>query len=995
MKNINQIILLFLFCIGTVTAQISASWKSTGPVKFPTINNSGQINGIGRVSQIKFHPTDPNKMYAVSASGGLFISSNLGANWQVTPGTDKLPGTSCASVCIDHTNDQVLYLGTGDANYYYTSYGLYKSIDGGNTWNPSNTGIGNRLVHNILMDPANNQVLIAATNDGVWKTSNAGASWVVTKSGGQFTDMDFNPNNPNIIYAATSTDYFRSTDMGTTWAQITLPASNSGEGRIGVTKANTNIVYLTFVGDYNSGKSTPVYKSTDAGLTFTTVKPANSYNMDGYTENQSGQGGYNYDITVDPLNAGNVWVIGHCVFKSTNGGVSWNRLTSWPSILHTDMHQITYSPHDATKLFTCNDGGVWINTDAGAGANWTPKSDGLSATECYHAGQSPIKKDRIDAGTQDNGEIYYNGSTWYTNRGGDFSDFSSFDYLHTDWIYYLGNGNTGNRRTGLAGNIQGLSFPFTATSSTLLEFTPLATNTAFLTNDNVWRTDNLSSNPPTWNKISGFNETVKAICISPVDANVVYVVTSSGKVFRSDNALAAIPLFTNISTAPSSVSSKASLAVMKANPNIVYMSCNSKVYRSADKGITWTSVSTGLPNTNFIKMYHDVYSSNEGLYIANGMSGVYYKNSGLGSWVNYSQGLPTIVNVNDFMIFNDGNYANSVLRVSYYGRGVWETPLVSPTPGPLPVFSANNTSVCPGNAITFNDQSLYNPTSWNWTFNGGIPASSTLQNPTVVYNTAGTYPVSLSVSNTQGSNSITQTAYITVSSSAQLSPTVGVISQSSFYPGQDAGMVFDNDMNTIWHNDWGNNAPLPHTLVFNLGLAYDIQGLNFLNRQDLSNGYPKDIELSTSTDNISWSTPMAFTLANTVSWQALNFSGSNAKYFKIKVLSTIPGTNVCSIAEIKLKGCPANTTGIVSETIAEADLQIYPNPNSGSFDVNIHLPQEENGNIIITDVLGRTVFQDEINTNVYAKKINLKEKGMYFVTVITGNNKLVKKVMVE
>ena len=112
--------LLFTVCF----SQPATTWKATGPNLFP-IDISGQINGIGRVSQLKFHPSNPNKMYAVSASGGLWISSDTASTWLKT-GTDKLPQSACASICIDHTNDNILYLGTGDANYYGTDFGVWK-----------------------------------------------------------------------------------------------------------------------------------------------------------------------------------------------------------------------------------------------------------------------------------------------------------------------------------------------------------------------------------------------------------------------------------------------------------------------------------------------------------------------------------------------------------------------------------------------------------------------------------------------------------------------------------------------------------------------------------------------------------------------------------------------------------------------------------------------------------------------------------------------------
>jgi len=678
MKNNKYLFLAFLFSItlGIIHAQ-TANWQQTGPVKFPT-NKSSQINGIGRVQQLIFHATDPNKMYAVSASGGLFITANGGQSWKVA-GTDKMPDMQCASLCVDYTNDQVMYLGSGDPTYHFNSLGIWKSTDGGATWSPSNTGIGNRRAVDILMDPANNKTIIAATDDGIWKSLDAGVTWSAKKSGGVFNNMRFNPADPNIIYAVTSNEFYRSTDRGNSWTKTSLPgAGNTVEGRVGVSKADANVVYVTFVGDFNSNPKTctPVLRSNNSGQSFTVVKPAGLPNLAGYDENSTGWGWWEFTMTVDPLNANNVWIGTHVVFNSKDGGVTWKRLTSWPTEMHTDFHHMTYSPHDPKKLFNANDGGVWFNTDGGMGKTWKPISDGMGCTENYHAGQSPIKKDRIGIGTQDNGELYYDAGTWYTNRGGDYTSLFAFDYQNYDLIYYP---NTNNRRVGVTGGSQGLAFPFTAGSSTIMEFTPLQKNTAFISGSDVWRTDNLSSNPPAWKKLSSFNEPVKAIGISPADANIVYVVTNSGKVYRSDNALSATASFTNVSSAPSSVSSKASIAVVKSLPGVVYLSCNSKVYRSPDKGATWADVSAGLPNTNFIKMYHDIYSTNEGVYIANGMGGVYYKNKNLASWINYSKGLPTICNVTDFMIYNDGNYSNSVLRVAYYGRGVWETPLYDPS----------------------------------------------------------------------------------------------------------------------------------------------------------------------------------------------------------------------------------------------------------------------------------------------------------------------------
>ncbi|MCX6185647.1 MAG: hypothetical protein NTU43_01455 [Bacteroidetes bacterium] len=125
-------LILMLVCTHFAFSQ-SANWSAVLPAKFPT-NASGQIHGISRVSQIKFHPSNANKMYAVSARGGLFISTDAGTNWTVAAGTDFMANARLASVCIDYTNDQIIYLGTGDHNYYYTGNGVMKSTNGGQTF---------------------------------------------------------------------------------------------------------------------------------------------------------------------------------------------------------------------------------------------------------------------------------------------------------------------------------------------------------------------------------------------------------------------------------------------------------------------------------------------------------------------------------------------------------------------------------------------------------------------------------------------------------------------------------------------------------------------------------------------------------------------------------------------------------------------------------------------------------------------------------------------
>ena len=683
MKNIFKIIsiiaALFIVSIPSFSQNTTGNWTITGPIAFPT-NISGQIHGIGRVSQIKFHASNSLKVYAVSASGGLWISTDGGANWNKT-GTDKnFPLTSCASVCVDYSNDNIIYLSTGDANYYSDKFGIYKSTDGGATWSPSHNSIGNRMALEILMSQTNHNILIAATTDGIWRSLNAGATWTVKKAGGAFKDMVFQPGSSSVMFAADDNSFWRSTDTGNNWVQIASvnPAAGNG-GRIAVSAANANTVYVGFVGsNTTTGNGGIIYRSTDGGLNFTLRKGDVQPNLNGYSGTEDGQGNYNWTIFADRVNANIVYACGHVVWKSTDGGANWTQLTNWWEKCHTDMHHIVTSPYNNAKLFNANDGGIFASADAGV--TWLPSANGLSATEVYHMGQSNLARGIAGIGTQDNGELYFNTNTWYTNRGGDWGSKETFDYANADKVYYRENAsrrdlvaNGSETSIGLAGPANDDVY---ATSS-------LNTGLMFAGQSNVLRRSaNLQAAAPTWKTLKTFTPSsnrVMAVAVSPASASELYAVTWNNQVWFSNNATATTPTFTSYAT-PATVGNHTFITVNKSNPSIVYMALEDKMYRSVNKGQAWTDISAGLvAGANIVSLLHDPYSTNESMYLATTL-GVYYRNNTMNNWQSFSTGLPVIAEITDMFGYFDGT-SNSVLRVSYYGRGVWESPLYSTAAG--------------------------------------------------------------------------------------------------------------------------------------------------------------------------------------------------------------------------------------------------------------------------------------------------------------------------
>lgn len=757
MKKIVSAIFLsfiFLFVPGTKTVQAQANWSAVLPAKFPT-NVSGQIHGISRVSQMKFHPSNPNKMYAISARGGLFISSDAGANWTVAPGTDFMPYSRLASVCIDFTNDQIIYLGTGDHDYYYTGSGVWKSTDGGNTF--TQTSLNSKMIVDMIMDPTDHNVIVAITDGGIYKTYNGGTTWTAkTSTSIQFDDLKKKENaTSRVLFAATNaSELYRSLDFGETWTQITsgiyIPSGfTSGAGcRIAVTPADSNVVYFAMV-----VKGGTIFKSTDGGTTFTVKKDVVPDYLTYYSNSStsSTQGDYNFGIGADRTNANILFLVAHNVWKSTDGGVTWSQLTNWWLKVHTDMHQIVVSPYNSSQVWNMNDGGVWLSTDGGN--NWTPKSDGLYGYEIYHGNCSPTRKDMFSIGTQDNGELYATSLGWYCNRGGDWSSQCAFDYRsNSSMVYYFGS----NKRRLVTGSEATYGLPAQVTLLQGLAFHRSNADLAFVADTFIYRTTNLSAGTPTWTQIANLGKKIMYMHSSIVDANRLYVITSDAMIYVSTNALSASPTFVSY-TLPNSTNNAASITSVLNSSSTLYVTCNTKAYKSTDNGATWTNITYNLPSVNHVRIMSDEYSNNELVFVASNNT-VYYKTVNAATWTNFNTNLPTRPTVIDLSIFND-NTSNTSLRLATYGRGMWETPITA-LRSLTANFAASDTNPCTGTAIQFSDLSTGNVTGRTWSFPGGTPSSSSSASPNVIYSSPGVYNVTLTVNDGSGLSTLTKSSYI-------------------------------------------------------------------------------------------------------------------------------------------------------------------------------------------------------------------------------------------
>ncbi len=757
----------------------TGNWTEIGPIATPT-NGTGQPNGNGRLNGIAFDPTDVNTIWVGAPAGGLWKTTDGGQSW--TSNTDLMPTLGVSSILISPNDIDTMYLGSGDRDAGDApGLGVYKSIDQGQSWFSSNTGMGNRTVGAMVMHPSSSNYILAATSAGVYRTLNGGQNWTNEQSG-NFKDIRFHPTNPDIVYATSNGDFFRSTNGGDTWSMITsgLPG-NPQRSVIGVSPDAPDVVYLLVS---ISSEFDGLYRSTNAGVSFT--QQSSSPNILGYAENGSssgGQGWYDLCIAVDPNDASTVYAGGVNIWKSTNNGVTWDCAAHWvgsstAAPVHADQHWMEYSPYNG-RLYVCNDGGLYYTTDGGQ--TWPEISSGLGIAQIYRIGVSGQTDPLVINGYQDNGTALWDNTIFRTERGGDgmecIIDYSDDNYVYAT-VYY------GNITRSTNGGYNFSSFAANGTNGITEAggwVTPFILdhenpNNMFIGYKNVWRTTNAKAGTPSFSQISnnlgGTNSNnIRQLKQSRANLNRLYVIRSNNTFFRSDNIYSTTPIWSNITSNLPGSGTLRDLATHPTDPNTVWILRNNNVYRSDNAGSTWYSVNGSLPGVGKNCLLSDPLS-HEGLYVGTD-AGIYYIDSTLSSWVAFDDSLPANVEVTELEIYHpQGDWQNSKIRAATYGRGLWESPLYDPgNIAPLAFFEASldDVDLCGTDTVELINNSAYGATTASWTITPntgfiyvGGTSSSSLQ-PKLLFTQSGTYTVTLVAGNNFGNHSTTQTNVISVS----------------------------------------------------------------------------------------------------------------------------------------------------------------------------------------------------------------------------------------
>ncbi len=742
----------------------TGQWKPLGPYDGPS------LGGVGRVNCIAFHPTNSQIMWVGTPAGGLWKSTDGGQTWMTN--TDQLTNLGVSAIAVHPTNDSILYIATGDNDAGDTySYGILKSSDGGLTYAPTGLSfpVQNQVrVGDIKINPTNPNVLVVSSRAGIYRSTNAGVSWLQVQSG-SFDRMEQKPGSDSVLYASTisgsSCRIYRSTNAGKTWAQLSIPAmpiNNARRIELAVTPDDPNYVYAV-VGASNNGFE-GIYRSTNGGDTWT--QRANSPNLLGWSTTGSDQGGqawYDLALAVNPNDKNELFVGGVNIWSSSNGGSSWSLAAHWfgggnRPFVHADIHWLAFSPN-TTGVFACTDGGLYH--DIIGQKNWDALNDGMNITQYYRLGAAASDTTRILAGAQDNGTHRYVSGNWAHVNGGDGME-CAINPENSNVMYASSQyGNIRKSTNGGSSFNANFNLPPTGNGNwvTPYQLDPQHPDTMYAGYDRMWRSYNggASFTAVSPSNLTGGNN-IDQMAIAPRHENVLYI-SEGDRLWRSNDYGA------NWSQRnPPGNNAITYITVSYEDPDHVIISrsgysSNQKVYESRDGGSSWTNLSAGLPNVpaNAVTIEN---GNEQGIYVGTDL-GVFYRDSETDGWQDFNQDLPNVI-MNELEI----NYINNKIRIATYGRGLWESPLYRDLVKPKARMEIAQ-NICLGDTATLLDASFYDPNNFEWTitpttFSFVNGTSATSQNPEIYFSQKGIYNVKLNVSNENGEDSLLVTSALAV-----------------------------------------------------------------------------------------------------------------------------------------------------------------------------------------------------------------------------------------
>mgnify|MGYP006285100199 CR=1 FL=1 len=728
---------LMLFLANALIAQSPGEKIPSSIVKGLEFRNIGPAFSSGRIADIAIHPEDEHTWYVAVGSGNVWKTTNAGVTWETI--FDDQGSYSIGCVTIDPNDPSIIWVGTGEnVGGRHVGYGdgVYRSPDGGKTW--KNMGLKqSEHIAEIIVHPKNSDVVFVAAQGPLWnsggerglyKTTDGGTTWNQILSGNEWTgvtDIAMNPNDPDRIYAATwqrhrtvaaymgggpGSGIHRSNDAGATWEKLStgLPSSNMGKIGIAISPFDTDIIYAAIELDRRTGG---VFISRDGGSSWSKQSEA-----------VSGATGPHYyqELYASPHHEGTIYLVDVRMQVSDDHGKTFSRMKETRK--HSDNHSINFKKDDPEYLLVGTDGGIYESFDLAE--NWRFIAN-LPVTQYYKVAVDDAEPFyNVFGGTQDNGThagpsrtVYEEGirnADWAHILGGDGHQTATepgnpgivYGESQQGYLYRI------DRVTGEQVFIQ----PQPGKNEPHERFnwdTPIlvsAHNPAriYTASYRVWRSDNrgdgwktisrdlteglerielpIMGRKQSWDNpwdiyaMSNYS-TITSLAESPVEEGILYAGTDDGSIYATSDGGASWKK-TGIGSVKG-VPATAFVNDVRADlfdANTVYAALDNHKYgdfkpyiiKSKDNGKSWKMISGNIPDRTLVWRLVQDHVKKELLFAATEF-GVYFTIDGGASWTQLKGGLPTI----SFRDITIQRRENDLVAASF-GRGFYILDDISP-----------------------------------------------------------------------------------------------------------------------------------------------------------------------------------------------------------------------------------------------------------------------------------------------------------------------------
>jgi photosystem II stability/assembly factor-like uncharacterized protein len=683
----------------------------------------------GRVHDLEAIPGDPSTLYVASASGGLWKTVNRGHTW--TNVFDTMAVSTFGDVALAASNPNIVYVGTGEQNNRQsTSWGngVYRSDDGGSSWRhlglEATRHIGKVEIHptnpDIAYVAALGNLWAASAERGVYRTRDGGQSWDKVLFVDDFTgvvDMVMDPSNPSVLYAATyqrlrrawgfdgggpGSGLYKTTDGGESWSELTDGIPSGDKGRIGIAISASNPRVLNALIEHADDDLQGTYRSEDAGATWERVNELNGRPM------------YYSEIFIDPNDENLVYTLATSSNKSHDGGRTFTEFAVRPVYdvgVHADQHALWIDPSDPNHFYLGGDAGLHETYDGGVNFR---KLNNFPIAQFYAIGVDMRDPYWVYGGLQDNHSFMGPSETrrWAGILNDDWmqSGFGDGMYWQADprdarYTYGTSNGGSYHRYDAYTGDMldispepgigeEGYRFDWTSPMA-LSKHDPdvlyAAGNRFFISRDrgeSWWRTEDLSrridrdgvelmgvaGRDITISRNDGTGSFGEAVTLSesPLDPAILWVGFDDGNLQVSRDAGVS---WTEVSGNVPGIANGtyvSRIAASLRSPGTAYATFDAHrdgdfapyVFRTDDFGTTWTSLGSGLPPMGSVNVIVEHPDNPDALFL--GTEHAMFASTDAGSHWAMMPNLPTTA-YDDILI----HPRERDLVLGTHGRSIW------------------------------------------------------------------------------------------------------------------------------------------------------------------------------------------------------------------------------------------------------------------------------------------------------------------------------------